>query len=396
MDIAREYLSKVDKQVLEKDEQLMKLGTILRRGFQYPLAELGKLISPKYEKIKKDEYQGDYEIIDKISFSDGQIYLRETRETGMDLYKANKGDLITSKINVHQGAIALSQADLVCSTHYQVYEINQTEVNSGYLVLVMRSGKFLEIVNLETAGGIKNEAGSEFLSKFKIPLPPLEVQKEIVEKIERQKQIIEGAERILDSWEPEIQESQVKKPLKDFIVDSLYGISSALNNEGKYPVLRMNNLDSKGNWFLDDLKYINEEIKEERKLKNGDFLFNRTNSIDLVGKSGVINFGFSGTWAGYLIRLRFNDQLSPYYLRYLFAKNKYKKYFSNTAKPAGGQANINAEELAQTIIDYYPIKTQCQIVEKLDRQMQALEGVRLLKEEAQKKVEEILTEVWGK
>jgi len=32
---------------------------------------------------------------------------------------------------------------------------------------------------------------------------------------------------------------------------------------------------------------------------------------------------------------------------------------------------------------------------KLDKQMQALEGVRLLKKEAQKRIEEILAEVWG-
>jgi len=35
-------------------------------------------------------------------------------------------------------------------------------------------------------------------------------------------------------------------------------------------------------------------------------------------------------------------------------------------------------------------------VEKLDKQMQALEGVRLLKSEAEKRIEEILAGVWGK
>lgn len=40
---------------------------------------------------------------------------------------------------------------------------------------------------------------TDFLN-IKIPLPPLEVQNEIVEKIERQKQIIEGAERIIDGF----------------------------------------------------------------------------------------------------------------------------------------------------------------------------------------------------
>jgi type I restriction-modification system DNA methylase subunit len=395
MDIAREYLSKLDKKILEQDEKSQKLEEILRKGFQYPLIKLGSLITPKYEKIKKDNFQGDFDVVEKISFVDGKVHLREKRETGMDLYKAETGDLITSKINVHQGAMALSPSDLVCSTHYQVYSVNQTEVNPKYLLLVLRSGKFLKIVNIEKAGGIKNETGTELLAIFKIPLPPLEVQNEIVVKIEKQKRIIESVERIIDTWEPSIDESQDKKPLKGFIINSLYGISSPLNEEGKYPVLRMNNLDTQGNWYLDDLKYIDDEIKEERKLKIGDFIFNRTNSKELVGKSGVVNFDFSGTWAGYLIRLRFNEDLSPYYLRYLFAQKKYRNYFSSIGKQAGGQANINVDELAKTIIDYCPLETQRQIVEKLDRQMQALDGVRLLKFEAKKRIENILAGVWG-
>jgi type I restriction-modification system DNA methylase subunit/restriction endonuclease S subunit len=395
MDIVREYLSKLGDDVLEKHEKLKRLDEIMKRGFQYPNIELGSLIIPKYEKIKKDGYRGEYDIIDKISFDDGKIHLREVRETGMDLYRASEGDLITSKINVHQGAMALSPSDLVCSTHYQVYEINRAKINPKYLLLLLRSAKFLEIVNIEKAGGIKNEAGAEFLSKFKIPLPPLEVQNTIVGKIEKHKQIIEGADKIEKEWEPSIDESVVKKLLKEFIADSLYGISSPLNDEGKYPVLRMNNLDTQGNWYLEDLKYVDEEIKEERKLKIGDFLFNRTNSIELVGKSGVINFDFSGTFAGYLIRLRLKNELSPFYLRYLFAQKKYRNYFSSIAKPAGGQANINAEELAQTKIDYYPLEIQRQIVEKFDRQMQALEGVRLLRLEAQNRIEKILACVWG-
>ena len=46
-------------------------------------------------------------------------------------------------------------------------------------------------------------------------------------------------------------------------------------------------------------------------------------------------------------------------------------------------------------IPHLSLETQRQIVEKLDRQIQAMEGVRLLKSEAQKRIEEILAEVWG-
>ena len=254
MDIAREYLSKLDNEVLKQDNKLKKLEEILRRGFQYPHIELDKLIKPKYEKIKKDDFQGDYDVVEKISFADGRIHLRETRETGMDLYKANKGDLTTSKINVHQGAMAISPSDLVCSTHYQIYEINQTEVNSKYLLLLLRSQKFLEIVNLEKAGGIKNEAGAEFLTKFKIPLPPLEVQNEIVEKIEKQKQIIDGVEKIENSFTiqmivdfPDTEIVEIGK-----VCELAYGdpLPEKDRVEGQYPVFGAGNMIGTHNKFL--------------------------------------------------------------------------------------------------------------------------------------------------
>jgi len=97
-------------------------------------------------------------------------------------------------------------------------------------------------------------------------------------------------------------------------------------------------------------------------LRRGDFIFNRTNSIALVGKSSVVDFDFEGTWAGYLIRLRFSRELNPWFVKYLFATRRYRRLFSAIAKPAGGQANINAEELARVVIDYYPIEEQVRMV----------------------------------
>jgi len=396
MDIAREFLHKLPQETLKSNEKLKTLEELIRRGFQYPLVPLRELIKPKYEKIKKDDYKGDLDIVDKISFSDGKIHLREQRQTGMDLYVVEIGELITSKINLHQGAVAVNDiGKLACSTHYQVYHVNQSEATPEYLVLILRSNNFMEKIASEKNKGIKNEAGYEFISSFSIPLPDLEIQKEIVAKIEKQKAIIEAVKRIEESWELDIPVSGQKKPLSEFVIDSLYGISSSLSDMGKYPVLRMNNLDSLGRWLLDDLKYIDDEISEERKLYKGDFLFNRTNSIDLVGKCGVVDFEFDGTYAGYLIRFRFNDQLNPYYLCYLFATKRYRQYFSSIAKPAGGQANINADQVMTTTIDYFSISVQQEIVAKLDKEMEALEGVRLLRQEAEKRIERIIGEAWG-
>ena len=54
---------------------------------------------------------------------------------------------------------------------------------------------------------------------------------------------------------------------------------------GKFPILRMNNLHS-GRIVIDDLQYdLEENDFSQFKLNRNDILFNRTNSIEWVGKS---------------------------------------------------------------------------------------------------------------
>lgn len=394
-DIAREYVSNLDNDLILKHKELNVIKEILKSKQKYPIEKLEGKVEPKYVKIKKDNYDGEIDIVDKISFKDGKIHYREEKETGMDLYQADKGDLVTSKINVHQGALALADRKLVCSTHYQVYEIDKTQINPEYLVIALRSKQLQDRVNEIKNGGIKNEQGADFLKSLEIPLPSLDEQNAIVAQIEKQKAIIEGVDKIDSNFEFSIPESQDKRTLNTFIKDSLYGLSVKLQSEGKYPVLRMNNLDTLGRWHLDNLKYTNDDLSKERLLEYGDFIFNRTNSVDLVGKSSVVDFEMKGSWAGYLIRLKLKEGLNPFYLKYLFTTKRYREYFKRTCKPAGGQANINADELGAVSIDYFEPDVQDKIVIELDAQMEVLKGLLKMKSEAQKKINQILADVWG-
>jgi len=402
MDIVRDCLSKLDSMVCEKGNKFKKLDEILKKGFKFPMVELGSLITPKYEKIRKDDYKGEHDIIDKISFSDGKIHLRETRETGMDLYKANAGDLITSKINVHQGAMALSPSDLVCPTHYQVYGINQTEVNPKYLLLVLRSAKFLEIVNIEKAVGIKNEAGAEFLSKFKIPLPPLEIQNEIVEKIEKQNQIIEGAERIEEFYQipDEVFNTEVKKRLIDIcdiITDGTHQTPEYTNDPNGIKFLSATSVAGY-DLDLENAKRIPVSLHNELKKRvlpiEGDILMAKNGTIGKCKIFPKLNEEVSIYVS--LSLLRPNKSLVyPKFLCYLLQSNIVQQQLFARTKKHGGVGNLHLEEIREVVVTVPRLEIQRQIVEKLDRQMQALEGVRLLKSEAEKRINDILSEIWA-
>lgn len=101
----------------------------------YGLTKIHTLIYPVKEKIRKLEFQGNYDVVSKISFSDGKIHLRDERKTGMDLYKLAKSNLLVSKINFHQGSLAVNEyKDFVCSTHYQPYKFINKEVIPAFLL----------------------------------------------------------------------------------------------------------------------------------------------------------------------------------------------------------------------------------------------------------------------
>ncbi len=400
--IAREYVSNLEPSIVEEHQELYTIKEILKSKQKYPIEKLEGKVEPKYIKIKKDDYDGEIDIIDKISFKDGIIHFREEKETGMDLYQAEKGDLITSKINVHQGALALADRKLVCSTHYQVYEVDKTQINPNYLVIALRSKQLQERINEIKNKGIKNEQGAEFLLSLEIPLPSLDEQNAIVAQIEKQKHIIEGSETIIKNWSIDfdlyLSENGVsQKPISDLILDSLYGSSEkAEYQEDGYSVLRIGNIGF-CDFKLDDVKksILSEKEFKKYELKKDDFLIVRSNgNPNLVGKCAVWNYEMPFIYASYLIRFRFKlDEIDPKYVMYYLMSPKGRALLNPTA--GGGTYNISATDFQKVQIPYPNPTTQKKIVAELDAQMQVLNGLQKMKVEAQKKISQILADVWG-
>ena len=141
----------------------------------------------------------------------------------------------------------------------------------------------------------------------------------------------------------------------DIVTEVKYGTSKPAVEGGKYPYLRMNNLTSDGHLDLNDLKYIDisEDEIEKCVVRKGDVLFNRTNSIELVGKTAVFDLPDDMVIAGYIIRVRLNERMLPEVLSQYMNLAALKDILRSMAKGAVNQANINAQEL-QSIKVYIP------------------------------------------
>lgn len=178
---------------------------------------------------------------------------------------------------------------------------------------------------------------------------------------------------------------EVKK-LGDVCTDIKYGTSKPASENGRYTYLRMCNLTTDGFLDLSNTKQIDIPDDEIEKciVRYGDILFNRTNSIELVGKTCLFDKKEPMVIAGYIIRVRLNDTLLPVVLSRMFNLASIKKLLRSMAKGAVNQANINSKELASIRIPLPPLSLQrlfAQRIEQIERE----------KSEVQKSIQDLET-----
>jgi len=158
-------------------------------------------------------------------------------------------------------------------------------------------------------------------------------------------------EQFKDSSVGPIPKSWRSRSLWELVPIAEYGISSPLYDSGKTPVLRMNNL-SHGEASLTDLRFTNAEIPEDLILRPNDVLFNRTNSMVHVGRTGIWRGQIErATFASYLVRLTPNlDLLTPEYLNLLLNLPEAQIKMRRFATPAVQQVNINPTNLRKIVV----------------------------------------------
>ena len=228
---------------------------------------------------------------------------------------------------------------------------------------------YVKELRKQAIGGVIKYIKLGNLTEAVITVPSIDRQKEIVEVLKKVGNILENYSKKLCQLDVlikarfvELFGDPIKNPkgweivtIGDVVTEVRYGTSKPAVEGGKYPYLRMNNLTADGHLDLNDLKYIDIPDDEIEKcvVRKGDILFNRTNSIELVGKTAVFDLPEDMVIAGYIIRVRLNERILPEVFSQYMNLEALKDILRSMAKGAVNQANINAQEL-QSIKVYIP------------------------------------------
>lgn len=395
----------------------------------YPIERLGLHLVHQTKKVQLSDFPDNEFIILGVSNKTGMFDAsKEKGKRIKQKYHIVKDSWIAyNPYRINIGSIGIKTPKLkgkYISPAYVVFSCKDTLLPE-FLLLMMKSNFFNSLIKDSTTGSVRQTLRFDKLANIKAPIPSVEEQQKILdayhatftkseENVKKGDAFTEGLlsdiqsdvsyykskNRQSDTGTSILQTvpfSSVQRWEVDFILKegrletvrssfkyksysiseltkkSLFGVSakaSATQKEDMIPMLRMANI-ANGELNCAELKYLPYSFvtadKEPDKwlLKKGDFLINRTNSKELVGKSAVFNLDGNYTYASYIIRYRFDTSIVlPEYVNILFMLPIIRIQIDTMSRQTAGQCNINSDEIGSIRIPVPSISLQRAIISK--------------------------------
>lgn len=250
------------------------------------------------------------------------------------------------------------------------------------------------VAQMTGTGGLQR-VPRDYVENFQIPLPPLEVQKEIVEEIEGYQKVINGARAVLDHYRPHIPIHPDWPMVElDEITKPEYGFTEKAAETGDARFVRITDIAADGTLRREDAKFVTlTNEARESLLTKGDILVARTGAT--YGKTMIFEEDYPAVFASFLIRLRFpKGRVHPRYY-WVFAQSDLYWNQANALMTGGGQPQFNGNALVQVKIPLPPLATQQAIVAEIEAEQALVAANRELITRFEQKIQATLARIWG-
>ena len=279
-------------------------------------------------------------------------------------------------------------------TTYYVKQADSAASDLRYLYWLLKT---LKLQELRGGAGIPGLNRADVYGTHRIPLPPLEVQNEIVAEIERYQKVIDGAQVVLDNYRPQIPNHHPDWPMVPLeqACDIQRGkFSHRPRNEprfygGQYPVIQTGDVVRASNGGkITFTQTLNEEGLSVSKLFQPPVVV--ITIAANIGDTAVLDFPscFPDSVVGLIPKPNTNA-------RFLEIIMRTKKQYLNDVAPQAAQKNINIEILKTVKIPLPPLATQQAIVAVIEAEQALVNANRELIVRMEKKIQATLARVWG-
>lgn len=365
----------------------------------FPLVKLGEVAPFVTERTTLDEIQiADFITTDNMLKDKRGVKVYEGVPQISGLVKFSAGDVLVSNIRPYLKKIWLADRAGGCSPDVLVFRVRDENIlRPEYLFEVLREDDFFAFA-MATAGGMKMPRGNkDKIKSYKFPLPPLDVQKKIVDEFNALDVQIAAQDDMLQSLDADIKAKFAAlfgNPITNsnnwqtFSLSKLGILERGVSKHrprndpqllgGKYPLIQTSDVANSG-LFIEKFSATYSEVglKQSRMWKKGTLCITIAANI---AKTGILNFDacFPDSIVGFIP----NEKTNSIYISYWFSF--FQKIIERNA-PQTAQKNINLEILSNLQIMLPPLELQEEFAAYV-------ENCEAIKSSARAKREELLAE----
>ena len=368
----------------------------------YEWTELGKvtLVKPQYgsgaRKVPFDghvRYVRITDIADKGDLKSDDIVSPSVIEPDLFL---KRGDLLIAR----SGSVGRTyiHKDILGTHQYAGYlirfRIDPGKAMPEYIYHVTKSRSWYDWIVSNSKTGTLTNINAKQYSSFRFPLPPLEVQQEIVAEMEEYQKVIDGARAVVDNYRPHIVVDP-EWPLVDIgeICQLINGRAFKPRDwetvdSGGIPIVRIQNLNTTGS----EANYFSGVVSNRNIIDQGQLLFSWS------GSRGT-SFG-AHIWSGgravlnqHIFKVEFDEsRANKMYLFY--ALNMAVKEVEQNLHGGVGLVHITKGNLERIRIPLPSITIQQAVVADLQSEQVLVESNRKLVERFERKIRSTIERVW--
>ncbi|MDR3131318.1 MAG: restriction endonuclease subunit S [Treponema sp.] len=370
------------------------------RGKQkWPMARLGDVCeviagqSPdsKYYNengIGTPFYQGKTEFTERYI---GSPVIWTTQETKT----AEKDDILIS-VRAPVGPVNIAAARMCIGRGLAVIRPS-SQILLPYLFEVLKSQER----NIKGNGGaVFDSISKKDIERITIPLPPLEIQREIAAEIEAYQKVIDGALQAADNWKPRIEPDPawplvrlgdvcgfIRGPFGGSLKKEIFVKSGYLVYEQYHAI---NNDFNFCRYFIDENKFF--EMKRF-EVKTDDLIISCSGTMGKIAiipkghKKGIINQA--------LLKLtpEKNKIISVFLKNILESNEIQKKYFRD--QPGVAIQNVaSVKTLKEIKMALPPLSIQQEIAAEIEAERKIIDGCRELSAKYKAKIKKLVDGVW--
>ena len=295
------------------------------------------------------------------------------------------------------GRIAINRVPIATNQGFKNVVIeDSSRAVPEYVALALT--RLVPTMDAWATGGTFKEISKSKFCELQIPLPPLDVQKEIVAEIEGCQKIIDGARAVVDHYRPHIpihadwpmvligslcvvERGASPRPIHDFITNAPDGVNW----------IKIGDAEVGGKFITRTNERITPEgAAKSRRVKPGDFILSNSMSFGrpyIMAIEGCIH-------DGWLLLRDFVKDLNSDFLYSILGSTLVLEQFERAAT-GGVVNNLNSELVRNVRIPLPPLATQQAIVVEIEAEQTLVAANRELIARFERKIQTTLARVWG-